>query len=280
MRKIGFHLSISQGFTQVPEYAVKLGCNTYQIFSRNPRGWQTTDINKKEAREFIKKNKQYSLGPIMIHMPYLPNLASPNLDLYKKSIQSLIDEYRRAEILQVDYIIIHIGKRLEYTMEQGIKKVSKAVNKVLKRCCSTPFILLENTAGQGSEIGFTFEQIKALIDQIDDKSHIGVCLDTAHLFQAGYDLRDKQSVKSTFSDFDRVVGLSYLKVIHFNDSMTKYNSYIDRHQHIGEGEIGDKGMSAIINHPSIKHLPFIMETPYKKEGDDVRNMRKTKSYIK
>jgi len=174
-----------------------------------------------------------------------------------------------------------VGKAMGDVIEKAQKRVVEAINIVLEEAVpSSVMILLENTAGQGTEIGYKFEHLRDIIAKIKNKKKIGVCLDSAHLFEAGYDLRDKSLIHKTFSEFDKIVGLSYLKVIHYNDSLTEFNSHVDRHENIGKGKIGMKGMKDLINYKPLIHLPFIMETPKKKKNDDIRNMQTLKSYIK
>ncbi len=277
--RYGFHLSISKGLANVPEKAREMGCTTVQIFSGNPRGWQKKEPDKKELILFKQKMKEYDIKPLVVHMPYLPNPASPDKNLYKKSLNSLISEFQKAGQMNAEYVNIHIGKAMGSPLEKAINRVVKAINTTFRKVNNNVMLLLENTAGQGTEIGNKFEQIKSIIDKISDKKRIGVCLDTAHLFAAGYDLRDKARVKQTFTEFDRIIGLSYLKVIHYNDSLTEFNSRKDRHQHIGKGEIGEKGMKAIVLYKPITHLPFIMETPMKKPNDDLMNLKRLRRYI-
>lgn len=278
--KFGFHINIAGGFDKAALRAEELECKTIQIFSRNPRGWNYPPLKKEGIEEFKMKIKNLKISPVVIHMPYLPNPASPDKTMYKKSIDSIITEIERAEILNAEYVNIHIGKKMESSLDEAIERVIEGINYSIEKTPeSKVIILLENTAGQGSEIGNKFEQIKDIINEIKDKSRIGVCLDTAHLFQAGYDLRDKNSIKNTFNEFDKIVGLKYLKCIHYNDSNTELGSAVDRHWHIGEGCIGKDGMKYIITYKKLSHLPFIMETPKKSETDDLNNLKVVKEFL-
>ncbi len=280
MRRYGFHLSIGDGLANVPEKAREIGCTSIQIFSGNPRGWYQKEFDKPDLALFKQKIEEYGIQPVIVHMPYLPNPASPDKSLYAKSLNTLIDVLQKAEQLNAEYVNMHVGKAMGSSFERAVNRVIKAINTTLKKTKKSKIILLlENTAGQGTEIGNKFEHLKAIINKIDNKEKMGVCLDTAHLFEAGYDLRDKYHVEKTFTEFDKIVGISYLKLIHYNDSMTEFNSQKDRHQHIGKGMIGEKGMKAIINHPRLIHLPFIMETPMKQTGDDIMNLKILKKYI-
>ena len=281
MRRYGFHLSIGDGLANVPEKAKELGCTSVQIFSGNPRGWYQKEFDNSDLTLFKQKIKEYDIQPVVIHMPYLPNPASPDKNLYTKSLNTLIDVLQKAEQLSAEYVNMHVGKAMGSSFEIAVNRVIQAINTALiKASQSKTILLLENTAGQGTEIGNKFEHLKAIINKIDNKEKIGVCLDTAHLFGAGYDLRNKNRIDKTLTEFDEIVGLSYLKLIHYNDSIPEFNSQKDRHQHIGKGMIGEKGMKAIINHPLLINLPFIMETPMKQTGDDIRNLKTLKKYIR
>jgi len=278
--KFGFHINISGGLAKSLENAKSLECKTIQIFSRNPRGWNYPELKKDEVENFKIKLNELKISPVVVHMPYLPNPASPDKEIYKKSVESLVTEIKRAELLNAEYVNIHIGKKMNDTLENALKKVVEAVNFAIEKTINSKvIILLENTAGQGSEIGFKFEHIKFIIDLIENKKRIGVTLDTAHLFAAGYDLRDKKSIKKTFDEFDKIVGMKYLFCIHYNDSNSEFNSKVDRHWHIGNGFIGDEGMKLLITYKKLSHLPFIMETPKKSPEDDPNNLKKVKEYL-
>ncbi|MDD5066555.1 MAG: deoxyribonuclease IV [bacterium] len=280
MVRFGFHMNISPSLSSVPGRAQELECRTIQIFSRNPRGWEYQDLDRSEVLAFREKLKKADIDPLVIHMPYLPNPASPDREKFKKSLDSLKEELRRAGLLHARYVNVHIGKSMDAPLEQAMENVAVSINTALEKDGPGVIILLENTAGQGTEIGSTFEQIKFILDRIRDKERIGVCLDTAHLFGAGYDLRDKEAINQTFRNFDRTVGLKYLHCIHYNDSKAAFNSRVDRHWHIGKGEIGRKGMQAIIRCSMISHLPFIMETPKDSPEDDLMNLKTVKGYLR
>ncbi|MEA1963857.1 MAG: deoxyribonuclease IV [Candidatus Aerophobetes bacterium] len=270
--KFGFHISIAGGFSKVLARAKKRECEVIQIFSRNPRVWGNFPISIKEAKKFREDLKRESLLPLSIHMPYLSNLASPDDNLYFRSIRCLCEDLKRSRVLGASFLILHIGRRIDSSEEKAIERFSEGVNKALEEVKNSIKLLLENTAGQGTEIGYKFSQIKAIIDLVSEKKRIGLCLDTAHLFEAGYDLRTKKGVKRTVNELDRLVGLDKLFLLHLNDSKTPLASHSDRHWHIGKGYIGLEGFKSLINHPDLFSLPGIMETPYKREGDDLRNM--------
>jgi deoxyribonuclease-4 len=277
--RFGFHISIAGGFSKVIDRAKKRGCETLQLFSRNPRGWSYNPLNEKDVETFRSSITSSDLHPIFLHMPYLPNMASPEPGYHARSIDSMATELERAEQLKAQYVIIHIGHRMESPEDKAIDTVSQGINEALARATNSVVVLLENTAGQGSEIGSTFEQIAAIMERIKDQRRIGVCLDTAHSFEAGYDLSNQDGIERTLESFDRLVGLKRLYLLHLNDSKTVLGSRRDRHWHIGRGRIGLEGFRHLINHASLKHLPGIMETPRKDTVEDLRNMRVIRSLV-
>ncbi|MCJ7642225.1 MAG: deoxyribonuclease IV [Desulfobacterales bacterium] len=277
--RFGFHISIAGGFSKVVERARKRGCETIQFFSRNPRGWKHKSLDKKDVEEFRSTMKSSDLFPVFLHMPYLPNIASPEPRYHALSIDSMATELERAEQLKAQYVIVHIGHRMDSPEANAIEAVSQGINEALERATNSVVVLLENTAGQGSEIGSTFEQIAAIMDRVEDQRRIGVCLDTAHSFEAGYDLSSEEGIERTLESFDRLVGLERLYLLHLNDSKTILGSRRDRHWHIGKGRIGLEGFRSLINHPSLRHLPGIMETPRKDTVEDLRNMKVIRSLV-
>jgi deoxyribonuclease-4 len=277
--RFGFHISIAGGFSKVVERARKRGCETIQFFSRNPRGWKYKSLDKEDVEEFRSTLKSSDLFPVFLHMPYLPNIASPEPRYHALSIDSMATELERAEQLKAQYVIVHIGHRMDSPEANAIEAVSQGINEALERATNSVVVLLENTAGQGSEIGSTFEQIAAIMDRVEDQRRIGVCLDTAHSFEAGYDLSSEDGIERTLESFDRLIGLKRLYVLHLNDSKTVLGSRRDRHWHIGKGRIGLEGFRSLINHPSLRHLPGIMETPRKDTVEDLRNMKVIRSLV-
>ena len=261
------------------ERAHARGCETIQFFSRNPRGWVYSPLNKKEVEEFRSSIRSSALFPIFLHMPYLPNIASSRSKFYKRSIRSIATDLQRAEQLGAQYLIIHIGHRMESSEDQAIEAVSQGINQAFERVKNGVMLLTENTAGQGTEIGYTFGQIKKIIEGVHDHQRMGVCLDTAHTFEAGFDLSNKSGIDHTLEEFDQTIGLERLHLLHLNDSKTPLGSRKDRHWHIGEGHIGMEGFGHLVNHPSLKHLPGIMETPRKDTVEDLKNMKTIRSLV-
>jgi deoxyribonuclease-4 len=275
----GFHISIAGGFSKVVERANVRGCETIQFFSRNPRGWKYSPLNEKEVEKFRSSIQSSTLFPVFLHMPYLPNIASFKSKFYKRSIHSIATDLQRADQLGAQYLIIHIGHRMESSEDEAIEAVSQGINQAFSMVKNAVILLLENTAGQGTEIGYNFEQIKKIIEGVHDHQRMGVCLDIAHSFEAGYDLSNKEGLERTLENFDQTVGLKRLHLLHLNDSKTPLGSRKDRHWHIGEGYIGLEGFRHLVNHSLLRHLPGIMETPRKDTVEDLKNMKVIRSLV-
>ncbi|MDD5423286.1 MAG: deoxyribonuclease IV [Candidatus Omnitrophica bacterium] len=276
MKRIGLHVSIAGNICESLDRAKSLGCNTMQIFSRNPRGWQATNLAESDVAEFRRLKSNYDIKPVVVHIPYIINLATPDDVLYKKSINAYIEDVKRADLLGAEYFVTHLGSHVGSGEAGGIERFSKALNEIIRSARPETTILLENTAGSGSSIGYRFEHLKRIIESQGRPSNIGVCLDTAHTFESGYDIKTKKGLEATLKEFDRLVGLYLIKVVHFNDSLSPAGSHVDRHQHIGKGNIGSEALGRIINHPGLKNAAFIMETPKESDKDDKKNMAAAK----
>jgi len=279
MRRIGLHVSIAGKIWESLERAKALGCNTMQIFSRNPRGWQASEFDPSDIENFKKLKIAYDIAPVAVHIPYIINLATPIDGLYKKSMVAYVEDIARADVLGVEYVVTHLGSHVGTGEDKGIGRFGEALNQIINKAKPKTMILLENTAGSGSCIGYKFEHIKRIIDSLDRPERVGVCLDTAHTFESGYDIKTKAGLEKTLKEFDRLVGLDKIKVVHFNDSLSTIGSHVDRHQHIGKGNIGPAAMKRIINHPGLKDAAFIMETPKETDRDDKRNMAVVKKML-
>ncbi|MDP3730233.1 MAG: deoxyribonuclease IV [Candidatus Omnitrophota bacterium] len=279
-RRIGVHVSIAGKIWESLERAKALDCNAMQIFSRNPRLWQASEFDQSDIEHFKRLKVDYDIAPVAVHIPYIINLASPVAGLYKKSIVAYIEDMARADTLGVEYFVTHLGSHVGSGEDKGIKRFSDALNQIINKAKPKTMILLENTAGSGSWIGYKFEHIKRMIDELDQPENVGVCLDTAHTFEAGYDIKSKGGLDKTLKKFDKLVGLEKIKVVHFNDSLSELGSHVDRHQHIGKGNIGLAAMKRIINHPGLKDAAFIMETPKESDKDDKRNLATVRKLIK
>jgi deoxyribonuclease-4 len=277
--RFGFHISIAGGFSKVVERAEVRCCDTIQFFSRNPRGWKYGPLDKEDVEQFRSSIQSSTLSPIFLHLPYLPNIASQKSKFYERSIDSIVTDLERAEQLGAQYLIIHIGHRGESSEDEAIEAVARGIDRAFERVKNSVILLLENTAGQGSEIGSTFEQIKRIFNNVHENERMGVCLDTAHTFEAGHDLSNKDGIERTIDSFDQTIGLKRLHLFHLNDSKTPLGSRRDRHWHIGEGYIGLDGFRYLVNHPLLKHLPGIMETPRNDTVEDLKNMKVIRSLV-
>ena len=272
MRKIGVHVSIAGKIWESLERARALGCNTMQIFSRNPRAWQASEFDSSDIENFKRLKAEYDIAPVAVHIPYIINLATPIDGLYRKSIIAYIEDLGRSDALGAEYFVTHLGSHVGTGEDGGIRRFGTALNQIISKAKPKTMILLENTAGSGSCIGYKFEHIKRIIALLDHPERVGVCLDTAHTFESGYDIKTKAGLERTFKEFDKLVGLDLIKVVHFNDSLSSLGSKVDRHQHIGKGNIGSEALKRIINHPRLKNAAFIMETPKETDADDKRNL--------
>lgn len=276
MIRLGMHVSISGTIDQAADRARDFGCDTFQMFTRNPRGWKYKKLDRGEVGEFKRKVGSYNLTPVVAHMPYLPNLSSSKKLIYNKSVKSLSGELDRCGTLGIPYIVTHLGSHLGEGSDIGLEKIVAAVNRALSENPNDVMLLLENTAGTKNSMGSSFEDIKRILDRVENRDRVGVCFDTAHAYAAGYDLHSPRGVDETLKKFNSVLGFSILKVIHLNDSQVGLGSGRDRHEHIGLGYIGEQGFRALFKHEVVRNLPFIMETPIDDRGDEKENMRKAR----
>ncbi|MFA5085564.1 MAG: deoxyribonuclease IV [Candidatus Omnitrophota bacterium] len=280
MRRIGVHVSIAGKIWESLERAKALGCNAMQIFSRNPRSWQATEFESSDIENFRKLKIDYDIAPVVVHIPYIINLATPVDGLYKRSIIAYMEDIARADVLGAEYVVTHLGSHVGTGEDNGIIRFSEALNHIINKTKPGTMILLENTAGSGSCIGYRFEHIERMIGKLDHPERIGVCLDTAHTFESGYDVKSKAGFENTLKKIDKLIGLDKIKVVHFNDSLSEFGSRVDRHQHIGKGNIGLSAMKRIINAPKLRSAAFILETPKDSDRDDKRNLAIVKRMIK
>jgi deoxyribonuclease-4 len=272
--RLGFHISIAGGLERVRERAESLGCDTIQLFSRSPRGWRSTPLKKSEAESFRVDMAAAGIAPVVVHAPYLLNLATEEPMLRRRTITALALELKRAALIGAQYVVVHVGRNPRVDEAEAIRLVGRAVDATLKQTPGRSVrLLLENTAGMKGDVGSWFEGIAAIIAGLAQPDRVGVCLDTAHLFGAGYDLRTRAAVDAVVREFDRVVGFGRLCLLHLNDTKVGLGDRKDRHWHIGQGKIGRAGFGAILGHALLGRLPGIMETPRKTDGDDARNMR-------
>ena len=278
--RLGFHVSISGGFSLAVQRAFELGCTCMQIFSRNPRGWTVKPLDGSDIAEFKKLREKWDIAPVFVHTNYLINLASPRPDLYERSIEQFVIDLKRTEALGAEYLVTHLGSASGKEAEWMIDRVSNALNMVRKLHPPRATVLLENTAGEAGDVGYTLEQIREIIARLNYSSSVGICYDTCHGFAAGYDIRTRKDVDALAKHIDTTVGLNRLKGMHLNDCLRDIGSRVDRHWHIGDGKIGIEAFKILLNHKDFKGVPKIMETPKETEEDDPRNMRVVKSLLK
>ena len=276
--QIGAHVSISGSLDRSVDNAVERECSAFQIFTRNPRSWFAKDMDPNEAKTFKEKLSSSSIDRMATcaHMPYLPNLSTPEDEGYEKSIKSMIKEVERCNQLGIPYLVTHLGSHKGSGEENGIKRLTAALTKVAKTKADV-MILLENTAGQKNSVGSDFSQLAEIFLKCKPTNKFGICLDTCHAFVAGYDLRTKDAVKKTMKEFDDTVGIKNLKILHLNDSKGELNSNLDRHNHIGLGEIGEEGLAEMVKIMNKNKIPIVLETPIDDTRDDFENIRKAKS---
>ena len=273
--KVGVHVSIAGSLDLAVDRALDAGCNVFQMFSRNPRGWGFRPLSDADCELYKKKIATTGLIPVD-HMPYLPNLASPKTEIWEKSVQTLSAELERCGRLGIPFLVTHLGHHLGDGIAGGRVRVVKAVNAALESSESKTLLLLENTAGEKNSVGSSFEHIGAILAGLSDDKRIGVCFDTCHAFAAGYELRTDEGIAATLEQFDEQVGLTRLRVIHLNDTKGDLGSGLDRHEHIGMGCIGEPGFRRILHQQSFARLPLVCETPVDERRDDRGNIAKVR----
>ncbi|WP_346961542.1 deoxyribonuclease IV [Clostridium sp.] len=274
MLNIGCHLSTTKGFKNMGREAVKIGGNTFQFFTRNPRGGKAKDIDEKDVEGLLEIMKENNFSKILAHAPYTLNACSADERIREFAIETMADDLARMEYIPNNLYNFHPGSHVKQGVEVGINYIVDMLNTVLKPEQTTK-VLLETMAGKGSEIGRRFEEIAEIISRVELKEHIGVCLDTCHVYDAGYDIVN--DLDGVLEEFDRVIGLERLHAIHLNDSKNPFKSHKDRHEKIGEGSLGIQAITRIINHPKLYNIPFFLETPndidgYAKEIEILRSL--------
>ncbi len=262
MKFIGAHVSISGGVQNAPLNAIKIKAKAFALFTKNQRRWKAKPIDEKTVEEF-KENLERSkvnVNHVLPHDSYLINLGHPEKEKRFRSIRAFIDEAKRCELLGLKFLNFHPGSHLNLLTEtQCLKLIADSINRALDETENLTFVI-ENTAGQGTNVGYRFEHLAEIIDMVEDKNRIGVCLDTCHLFAAGYDIRDKQSYEETMKEFETTVGFEYLKGMHLNDAKSTFGSRVDRHHSIGMGNIGIEAFKLIMNDRRLNNIPMILET--------------------
>ena len=272
-------MSISGGISNSVNNAVKIGCSAFQIFTRSPRQWKTKELTTHENNVFKEKLGSSTIGPesVVVHMPYLPNLSAPTSEMYEKSISVLTDEITRCNMLGIPYLVIHLGSHLGQGPKNGINQLVNACTRSLYAYSDLGLpknrvkILLENSAGQKNSIGSQIEEIQSILNILGKKDY-GLCIDTCHLFAAGYDLSTESGVSALIDNIDNNLGIENIKIIHLNDSKGDLGSNLDRHYHIGLGKIGQSGLRHLVNYKKLTNVPFIMETPIDSVRNDLDNI--------
>lgn len=263
MLYIGCHLPSSKGYLAMGKHAVSLGANTFAFFTRNPRGGSAKPIKEADVAAFRELAEKEQFGKLVAHAPYTMNLCSADASIREFGRNMLADDMERMEYTPGQYYNFHPGSHVGQGVETGIEQIADALNSILKPEQTTT-VLLEGMAGKGSEIGSKFEELRAILDRVELKEKMGVCLDTCHLWEAGFDIVN--DLEGVLAEFDRIVGIEYLKAMHLNDSKNPMTAHKDRHEKIGEGHIGKDALIKVVNNPYLRELPFILETPNEDEG--------------
>lgn len=260
--RLGAHMSTAGGTAKAFERGSKVGCQTIQIFTKNSNQWHAKSLMKEEIDLFFKEKERTGIDPVFSHASYLINLGSPDKDLYEKSKEALFDELRRAEKLKLVFVVLHPGAALNSPLTAALKRIAAAINDIFEKTKEFNVkLLLENTAGQGSCVGHQFEDLSTIMKSVEDKKRIGICFDTCHAFQAGYDLRTDEGYQKTFHEFGNLIGLSNLLAFHLNDSKKELGGRVDRHQHIGKGYLGIRPFQLLMNDKRFEEIPMVLETP-------------------
>ncbi len=272
--QIGCHVSISGSIDKAVDNAVERECTAFQIFTRSPRSWHAKNLESDDVKTYKKKlaDSKIDRFATAAHMPYLPNLSTPNDTAHSRSVDTLQKEVERCGQLGIPYLVTHLGSHLGTGEEDGIKRLVKALEKAAD-VKNDVVILLENTAGQRNSVGSDFNQLAKIFFGLKPAKRFGICFDTCHTFAAGYDLRTKKAVKDTLQKFEEAIGFEHLKILHLNDSKGKLKSQVDRHYHIGLGGIGKEGLGEVVKFMNGKKIPIILETPIDDIRDDFENIR-------
>ena len=279
----GAHESIAGGVFTAIELGLKATCDTIQMFNKANNQWRAKKLSAEEIDKFFGLIESTGVTASVSHTSYLINIASPDNALNEKSYAALKEEMERCNLLRIPNLVFHPGSHVGSGEEVGMDTIAKNVNKLFDELGTdnSVTLLLETTAGQGSNLGYTFEQIAYMIDKVENNTMLGVCMDTCHIFAAGYALSDAKGYKQTMKQFDDIVGLDRLKIIHMNDSKKEFGSKRDRHEHIGKGFIGLDGFSNIVNDPKLKNIPMILETPKEEDlAEDIENLKVLRGLVK
>ncbi len=281
MPKLGAHMSIAGGVDRAIQRGHSIGCETIQIFTKSSNQWRAAPLADEVLERFHANQRETGIGPVIGHDAYLINLASPKAELWRKSVEAFIVEMERAQRMGLPYLVTHPGSHTGSGEEAGVRRVAQAIDEIHARTSHVEtMILLEVTAGQGTGLGSSFEQLAEMIALTRHPERLGVCFDTAHAFAAGYDLRTPEAYEATLEAFDRILGLGRLRVFHLNDSKRDLGSRVDRHEHIGKGFLGLEPFRLLLNDPRFADRPMILETPKGPDmAEDVENLRVLRSLM-
>jgi deoxyribonuclease-4 len=280
MRRIGVHTSIAGGIEKSLERAAQLGCDTVQIFSHSPRVWHVKERSQEEVAAFRRLRQQTGIGPVFVHTSYLINLASGDRPLFEKSVAMLAEEMNIADLIGADYLVLHTGSAAGGDPREARKRAAAALSQVSKKGWWRTRILLENTAGERGDITSGIAELRALMEQVDERLVAGICIDTCHAYAAGYDVASAVGLASFSEELEKNLGCERVRLIHLNDSRGELGSRLDRHEHIGAGRIGMEGFTNFLRHRCFAGIPLILETPKKHENDDPTNLRTVRSIIR
>lgn len=277
---LGAHVSIAGGVFNAPLNGKEATCDVVQIFTKSSNQWRAKPLTDEDIEKFVAAQKETGVRVVCAHDSYLINLASPDKALYDKSYRAFFEEIMRCDMLGVPNLVMHPGSHVGSGEETGLKRIADSFNRMFgDDPDGKATICLETTAGQGTNLGYRFEQLARIIDMVENKDRLGICLDTCHIFAAGYGISTEKDYKATIKTFDQVLGLKKLRIIHVNDSKKGPGSRIDRHENIGKGKIGKKPFGFFLNDPKLVKIPKILETPKEAPGDDKRNLRVLRSLI-
>lgn len=279
MRRLGVHTSIVGGLHLSLERAHALGCNTVQIFSHNPRGWDVKPILEEDVRKFQLLRRRFNISPVYIHTSYLINMSSWDKRLRKNSIDLLITEMERADMIGADFVVLHIGSASGRDRGLSRKRAIDSLREVSNRGKWSAGLLIENTAGERGDISSDIISLSEILDSVVGTFLSGICIDTCHAFAAGYHIGDEKEIQRFSSDIKKYIGIGNVKLIHLNDSKGNMGSGIDRHEHIGFGRIGREGLKRFVQYQLFKKIPLILETPKKRESDDMKNLKRVRKML-
>lgn len=278
-RLLGAHMPTTGGLHKAITSGHEIGCTAVQLFTASPRQWRARPLSQEDIAAFAEAREQTGIHSIISHDSYLINLAAPNEEILQRSREAFLEELQRAEALGIPWVVTHMGAYLDSSEEEGLRVLGESVRLLLQQTEGMKAgIALETTAGQGTNLGYRFEHLARIIDMAGGSERVGVCFDTCHVFVAGYDIRTPEALSATLDEFDKVIGLDRLKVIHVNDAKKPLGSRVDRHEHIGDGELGKETFRILLQEPRLINIPVILETP-EAETMHPENLRRLKELL-